>query len=119
MTKWEKFAKQKGIKNNKRERMLYDEDTGEYKPRFGYKRGNNGIEDTPIVEVKDGQDPFADPWTEERKTKKERVQKNQTNQVKNQMRAAGKKPSKQLRPNAYGTNFNSICTYNVLTNTIS
>lgn len=110
MTKWEKFAKQKGIKNTKKERMLYDEDTGEYKPRFGYKRGNNGIEDIPIVEVKAGQDPFADPWAEERKTKKERVLKNQTNQVKNQMRAAGKKPSKMQKPNAYGNNFTLLFT---------
>ena len=41
-TRWEKFAKEKGIlKKGKRERMLYDEPSGEYKPRFGYKRGRD------------------------------------------------------------------------------
>lgn len=86
-TKWEKFAREKGIQKKKSDRMLYDEDTGEYKPRFGYKRGNNGIEDIPIVEVKPGDDPYADPWSEEKKSKKERVDKNQKNQIKNEFRA--------------------------------
>jgi regulator of ribosome biosynthesis len=42
LTKWEKFAKEKGIKKKKRERMIYDEDHQEYRPRFGYKRTNSG-----------------------------------------------------------------------------
>ena len=42
LTRWEKFALEKGIKKKgKRERMLYDEPSGEYKPRFGYKRGRD------------------------------------------------------------------------------
>ena len=36
-TKWEKFAKDKGIKNKKRDRMVYDEVDQQYKPRYGYK----------------------------------------------------------------------------------
>jgi regulator of ribosome biosynthesis len=50
-TRWEKFAKEKNIKNKKRERMVFDEDTQEWKPRYGYKRANNGDLDIPIVEV--------------------------------------------------------------------
>lgn len=90
-TKWEKFAREKGIKNTKRERMVYDEDMGEFRPRYGYKRANNGIEDIPIVEIKEGQDPYADPWSEERKEKKQRVQKNAKNQIQNTKRALGAK----------------------------
>ena len=38
MTRWEAFAKAKGIlKKKKKERMTYDEETGTYKPIFGYK----------------------------------------------------------------------------------
>lgn len=37
-TKWEKFAEAKGIVKRKRGRMLIDENTGEIRPRFGYKR---------------------------------------------------------------------------------
>ena len=35
--------------------MVYDEDSDEFKPRYGYKRTKNGIEDIPIVEIKTGQ----------------------------------------------------------------
>lgn len=51
-TKWEKFAKEKGIQKKKRARMIWDEQTNEWRPRWGYKRANGGIEDMPIVELK-------------------------------------------------------------------
>lgn len=88
-TKWEKFAKEKGIKNKKRERMVFEENSQEFRPRFGYKRANNGVEDVPIVEIKNGQDPFKDPWAAERENKKARVIKNEKNQKKNIFRANG------------------------------
>ena len=99
-TKWEKFAKDKGIKNKKRDRMIYDEESDDYKPRFGYKRANGGIEDEPIVEVKAGQDPFADPWAEDRAAKKQRVVKNTKAHLKNlgvdkSLGAGGKKGGKK------------------------
>eukprot|EP01036_Dinobryon_divergens_P036860 gene36860-48075_t len=85
-TKWEKFAREKNIKKKKKDRMIYDEASGEYKPRWGYKAANNGIEDHAIVEVKAGQDPFADPWAAEKEEKKQRVQKNLKKQVRNMSR---------------------------------
>lgn len=97
-TKWEKFAKEKGIKKTKRDRMVFDEESDEFKPRFGYKRAKNGIEDIPIIEVKPGQDPYADPWSEARNEKKDRVKKNEKNQLQNQKRAMGKKGG----PRSYG-----------------
>jgi regulator of ribosome biosynthesis len=63
--------------------MVFDETTGEYRPRFGYKRINNGLEELPIVEIKDGQDPNVDPWEDDRKQKKSRVDKNEKNRLKN------------------------------------
>jgi hypothetical protein len=78
--------------------MLYDETTGEFKPRFGYQRIDNGVQDLPIVEVKEGQDPYADPWNEDRKSKKARVEKNKKNQGKNlkNLEKTLKKGSKQF-----------------------
>lgn len=90
-TKWEKFAKEKGIKKKKRDRMIFEEETGEFKPRFGYKRANNGIEDIPIIEVKEGEDPYKDPWSEARTEKKARIAKNEKQQVMNKKKALGKK----------------------------
>lgn len=40
MTRWERFAKTKGINKKKRPAMVYEEATGEYKPRFGYGSKN-------------------------------------------------------------------------------
>ena len=94
LTRWEKFAKEKGIKKKKRERMVYDDIQGEFRPRYGYKRANDGIEDMAIVEVKSGQDPMADPWSVARAEKKNRVLKNEKNQIQNNLRAVGKRPSK-------------------------
>jgi hypothetical protein len=94
LTKWEKFAAEKGIKKTKRERMVFDESRQEYAPRYGYKRVNGGIEDQPIVEIKAGQDPFLDPWENARVEKKQRVARNLKNQAKNQERAEGKGKSK-------------------------
>ena len=75
--------------------MVFDETSKEYKPRFGYKGVNSGVSDQVIVEVKHGQDPYADPWAEDRKEKKGRVEKNAKNQQKNLDRANGwGKPAK-------------------------
>jgi regulator of ribosome biosynthesis len=83
LTVWEKFAKQKGIKNKKRERMVYDEQEDEYKPRFGYKGVNKGEEEHAIIEVKHGSDPYADPWEAARREKKEKVSKNEKQRLRN------------------------------------
>lgn len=38
LTRWEKFAKEKGINKKKKDLMIYDEQSKEFKPRYGYKR---------------------------------------------------------------------------------
>ena len=104
-TRWEKFAKEKGIKNKKRERMVFEEESQEFRPRFGYKRAKNGVEDLPIVEVKNGQDPFKDPWAEERQDKKARVLKNEKNQKKNIFRANGGPASLAPKKEGFGKTY--------------
>jgi regulator of ribosome biosynthesis len=47
-----RFAKEKGIQNKKKERMVMDERTGEWAPRWGYKRRENPDDSgPPIVEA--------------------------------------------------------------------
>ena len=41
LTRWEKFAKLKGIQNRKQSRKVFDEATGEWVPRWGYKGAND------------------------------------------------------------------------------
>ncbi|KAJ1434065.1 ribosome biogenesis regulatory protein-domain-containing protein [Ochromonadaceae sp. CCMP2298] len=82
-TVWEKFAKEKGIKKVKKDRMVYDDNNEEYRPRYGYNRANSGLEEIPIVEVKAGTDPFSDPWAAEQTDKRARVKKNLKQQMTN------------------------------------
>mmetsp|Transcript_22121 Transcript_22121/g.50580 ORF Transcript_22121/g.50580 Transcript_22121/m.50580 type:complete len:372 (-) Transcript_22121:76-1191(-) len=82
-TKWEKFAKEKGIVNSKRERKVFDEITGEWAYRYGYGRVEGKDKEWPIMEVKGGKNPYADPWEEEREAKKRRVEKNLEGQLRN------------------------------------
>ena len=52
LTKWQQFAAKKGIKDKKKEgKMVYDEATGEWVPKWGYKGANKKGDDDWIVEV--------------------------------------------------------------------
>lgn len=105
-TRWEKFAKAKGIKNKKKERMLWDEQTQEWRPRWGYKvrvlerhallaphccgarvwqRANDDT--TPwLIEHKSTDDPHVDPYTVRRVAKKQRVVTNELQHLANLVR---------------------------------
>ncbi|ORX98152.1 RRS1-domain-containing protein [Basidiobolus meristosporus CBS 931.73] len=87
LTRWEKFAKAKGIQNKKRSRMVYDEATGEYKPRYGYK-GINDDQGDWLIEVPDKADPTEDQFAARKTAKKERIAKNQAQQRRNMEEAA-------------------------------
>lgn len=64
-SKWELFARKKGIgkyssdptarmaDKERRKKTVYDEATGEWAPRWGYKGKNKAEQDQPIVEVPD------------------------------------------------------------------
>ncbi|OQR98206.1 ribosome biogenesis regulatory protein [Achlya hypogyna] len=91
-TRWEKFAREKGIDNKKKDRMVWDEAKQAWAPRWGYKRANDDMNDW-AVPVKKNDDPFADPWTERKQAKAERVQKNLRNQANNLKNGRGIQPS--------------------------
>jgi len=63
-TRWEKFAKRKGIKKTKRSSRVFDETTQEWRPRWGMNRTNNPddtwvMDDKPEQLAKYGaEDPF-------------------------------------------------------------
>jgi len=87
-TKWEKFAKAKGIPLNKEKnsRKVWDEDTGTWKFRHGYEKANSTSKEWPIMEVGPNDDPYADPWEKLRDAKKAKTEQNLKNQMKNQER---------------------------------
>ncbi|GMR32785.1 hypothetical protein PMAYCL1PPCAC_02980 [Pristionchus mayeri] len=85
-TKWEEYAKLKGIAPRKhRGNKVFDEASGEWKPRWGYRRGNDNTKDW-CIEVPENRGDDVDMFEERRAAKKERVAKNETQRLKNMAR---------------------------------
>ncbi|KAI0981794.1 hypothetical protein GJ496_011698 [Pomphorhynchus laevis] len=81
-TKWEKFAREKGIRQSKRDKLIYMSEDDQWHPRYGYK-GANKLKKARdwIVELPDhGKVPDANEVfngiTEKRKTLQSRYQEN-------------------------------------------
>lgn len=88
MTRWEKFAQIKGIQKKKKERMVIDEATGEYAPRWGYGGGKKDKTKDWLLEVPGNVDPMEDQYAKLREEKKERVDKNKKRQKRNEEEAS-------------------------------
>ncbi|KAJ0022946.1 hypothetical protein NQD34_015080 [Periophthalmus magnuspinnatus] len=99
-TKWEQFAKLKGIQKKKKTNLVWDENAKEWRRRWGYKRANDDTKDW-LIEVPNKADPNEDQFAKRVKAKKERVAKNELNRLKNIARAQKIKiPTTGLTPKA-------------------
>ncbi|GMM28979.1 Rrs1 protein [Martiniozyma asiatica (nom. inval.)] len=92
LTKWEKFAAKKGIqKKGKEGKMVFDEQSGEWVPKWGYKGNNKKVENEWLVEVNDenekvGDDgDLIDPRKLDRMERKKLIKKNLLQQKRNLM----------------------------------
>jgi regulator of ribosome biosynthesis len=91
MSKWQEFAKKKGIKDKKRDgKLVYDEASGEWLPKYGYKGKNKeGLNDW-LVEVdpkKDRTDGGEhDARKEKREERVERIKRNERRMRANERR---------------------------------
>lgn len=88
MTRWEKFAQQKGLKKRKRDKLIYDDEHDEWRERFGKNRANDkgtqwAIEESEVKSKFKKDNPNADPWTLLDMEKKANVGKNKKQQEKN------------------------------------
>lgn len=92
----ELFAKKKGIKAKQRDgKLVYDEETGEWVPKWGYKGKNKDVENQWLVEVdekREAQGKEGDERTLSREERKRRIKLNERQHKKNERRdaAAGK-----------------------------
>ncbi|KAL8957383.1 MAG: hypothetical protein Q9193_005326 [Seirophora villosa] len=97
-TKWEKFAEKKGIKDKKKEgKMVFDEETQEWVPKWGYKGRNKEGEQDWIVEIderkekkKEGKGDDGGIGAEGRRERKEKVRRNERKQRANERRGRKK-----------------------------
>jgi regulator of ribosome biosynthesis len=94
-TKWEKFAKEKGIqKVKKRSRMVWSAEVKDWVPRWGRGSTKHIQEELDVIrEVKKNQDPYQDPFAASRNEKKMKIAKQEVREVHNKIRAAGLRPA--------------------------
>jgi regulator of ribosome biosynthesis len=93
-TTWEKFAAKKGIKAKSKEtrkKMVYDENTGEWVPKWGYKGKNKEGEGDWIVEVDEKKERERKEGTQiqgdGRRERKEKVRRNERSMRANERKA--------------------------------
>lgn len=98
-TKWERFAAKKGIKaktRDARRNLAYDETSGEWTRKWGYKGLNKKGEDAPIMEVDMQKERERKEGTtirgDGRRDRKERIKRNERKMRKNQRDAADSRP---------------------------
>lgn len=103
-TKWEQFAAKKGIKKKAKDgKLVFDEETGKWVPKWGYGGINKKLDDQWLVEVdetKDARtgkkrkagadDELKDPRALNRADRKKLVKKNQLQQERNAKRSLAK-----------------------------
>lgn len=85
-TKWERFAKDKGIKSKSsksREKKNWDDTTQKWVPRYGYNKVKNDASKDWLIEIPDQADPNVDYFAQKKEQKKERIAKNKFQQLRN------------------------------------
>lgn len=81
-TRWERFARAKGIKKKKKSQIVYDEEIGDYIPRYGPHSKKNRI---LKAAVKEGEVTLSAL----RRQKKNNIEKNEANRLANISRKKG------------------------------
>ncbi|XP_059809014.1 ribosome biogenesis regulatory protein homolog [Hypanus sabinus] len=81
-TRWEEFARLKGIRKKKKTNLVWDEEKKDWRRRWGYKRVNDETKDW-VIEVPETADPNEDQFAKRAVAKKERVAKNELNRLRN------------------------------------
>ncbi|KAF8561150.1 hypothetical protein P879_06008 [Paragonimus westermani] len=82
LTRWEQFAKLKGIKNKKKSRKVWDPNVDSWRPRWGKDRVDN-LKDKWVLEVPDNADPYEDQFAKLTSKRKELRAKNEFQRLRN------------------------------------
>jgi len=87
LTKWEKFARAKGIRSQRRDRKVWDEESQTWVERWGWKGKNKAEETQWLHEVPANADVDHDPSKEARTARKAHVAKNERQRLQNLARS--------------------------------
>ncbi|XP_054283870.1 ribosome biogenesis regulatory protein homolog [Macrosteles quadrilineatus] len=83
LTKWQKFAQEKGLKKTKKSKLTWDDVLKKWVPMHGYKRAAAEREREWLVEVPQNADPYTDVFGDKAALKKEKVAKNEFQRLRN------------------------------------
>nr|CAG4650441.1 EOG090X0CBY [Sida crystallina] len=83
LTKWEKFAREKGINTKKKTSAEWDEELQKWVPRFGFKKAQAEKEKNWVVEMTGNEKDDEDPRAKLKKKKQEAVAKNELQRLRN------------------------------------
>lgn len=83
LTKWESFAKDKGIQKKKRAKLAWDDQLQKWIPRFGYRRAEAEKDKDWVLEVPQNADPYEDQFAKKSEAKGERIAKNELQRLRN------------------------------------
>ncbi|KAL4490809.1 hypothetical protein ABPG72_021863 [Tetrahymena utriculariae] len=98
LTRWQKFAKEKGIEKKRRGRMVWDDNVQDWVPRWGaYSVKKNEDKFTPIMEHKAGTDPYEDPFLRKSLEKRLTKEKQKMNEIRNKLEAKGYDANKVMK----------------------
>ncbi|XP_045717028.1 ribosome biogenesis regulatory protein homolog [Phyllostomus hastatus] len=86
LTRWQQFARLKGIRPKKKTNLVWDEVSGQWRRRWGYQRARDDTKEW-LIEVPGNADPLEDQFAKRTQAKKERVAKNELNRLRNLARA--------------------------------
>lgn len=83
LSKWEEYAKTKGITRNKKDKKTWDTELKRWVPRFGAKKAQADREKNWVMEVPKNIDPNTDMFGQAAEKKRERVAKNELQRLRN------------------------------------
>ncbi|XP_037069692.1 ribosome biogenesis regulatory protein homolog [Pollicipes pollicipes] len=83
LSKWEEYAKAKGITRNKKSKKVWDVELKRWVPRFGAKKAQAEREKNWVMEVPVNTDPNTDMFAQAAEKKRERVAKNELQRLRN------------------------------------
>ncbi|KAF7234934.1 hypothetical protein EYD10_18193 [Varanus komodoensis] len=103
LTKWEQFARLKGIRPTRKKRgtLVWDEEAKEWRRRWGYRRAGGDPSRDWLLLVPDSADPFEDQFAKRRQEKRERVARNELNRLRNLARAHRAGAAGELHPTGH------------------
>ncbi|CAK0885730.1 unnamed protein product, partial [Prorocentrum cordatum] len=91
-TRWQQFMEERNMRKRKRSKLVFDEESGDWRPRWGYGSVKKAKEARSFIhEVKEGENPYADPFAKAAAEKKLIAAKQKLREVRNKVEAAGGK----------------------------